>query len=492
MTHLVVSLVENDPARVAGSAQAAFESGADLVEVRLDHVKGLTASKVKDIRHALRGPAIATLRSEREGGRSKLGKSAREDMLLKVSEAGFEYIDLELGRDASVLEAIQEEDWRPRVIVSRHFTKPVSKSAVQSALRSALEQGDIAKVAMACEDAADALMLAQIGLDLSKRRKRFSLIGMGHQGQLTRACAGAIGSELVYASLPGKEAAPGQMEAGLQAALLKEGSVLLGLVGHPVSHSVSKPMQEAALARAGLRGIYLPLDFPERTFDRAALKTLRALGLKGLNVTIPHKWKAFEMSQRRGENAKATGAVNTLNFRGTVAYGENTDVNGFSRLLDGKMTITRGLKTLVVGAGGAARAVAYVLTERDVRLSVLDKEKKRARALARMFRARAVTWGQLRRERAEFDLIVNCSPIGMKGLPGNPVKPWLLGPGKNYIDIIFNPPATEAMKETESKGGRALGGLEMLVQQGAESFRIWTGIEPDIEAMREAARSALK
>jgi len=492
MTHLVVSLVEKEIAGIAGSAQAAFESGADLVEVRLDHLKSLTAGKVRELRHAVRGPAIATLRSAKEGGRSKLGRRAREEMLLRISEAGFEYVDLELSRDVSVLEELREEEWRPRIIASKHFQRPVPKSAVQGALRSALEAGDIAKVAMTCESAADAVMLAQIGLDFSKKNKKFAVIGMGRQGQLTRACARAIGSELVYASHRGKEAAPGQMDVGLQAALLREGAVILGLIGHPVSHSVSKPMQEAALDKAGFRGVYLPLDFPEGTFDRAALKTLRSLGLKGINVTIPHKWKAFEMVHRRGDYAKATEAVNTLTFRGTVVHGENTDVNGFSRLLDGKITITPGLRTLMVGAGGASRAATYVLTERGVRLFVLDKEKKRARALARMFRARAVTWSQLRKERAEFDLIVNCSPVGMKGMPGNPLKPWLLGPGKNYIDIIFNPPVTEAMKEVERKGGKALGGLEMLVQQGAESFRIWTGLEPDVESMREAARSALK
>lgn len=492
MTHLVVSLVEKNLTSIADSSKAAFGAGADLVEVRLDHFKGLSPSKAKEIRQVVRGPAIATLRSSREGGRSGLGSRAREEMLTRISEAGFEYIDLELDRDSSVLEAIREEEWRPRIILSKHFSKPVPKSAVKSALRSALELGDVAKVAMVCDDASHAIMLAQIGLELSKRRKRFAVIGMGSQGQLTRACANAIGSELVYASFPGKEAAPGQMPIQLQAALLREDAVLLGLVGHPVSHSVSKPMQEAALAKAGLRGAYLPLDFPQGRFDRNSVKTLRSLGFKGLNVTIPHKWKAFEMSHKRSEFAKATGSVNTLSFRGTQVYGENTDVNGFSRLLDGKITITRGLKTLMVGAGGAARAVAYVLSERDARISVLDKEKKRARSLARMFRARAVTWAQLWKEKAEFGLLVNCSPVGMRGVPGNPLKPWLLGPGQDYIDIIFNPPKTEAMKETEKKGGTAIGGLEMLVQQGAESFRMWTGVEPDVEAMREAARSALR
>lgn len=492
MVSLVVSLVEEDPVGVAESAKAAFAAGADLVEVRLDHIKGLNAAKVKEIRSVVRGPAIATLRSTREGGRSSLGKRRRDELLVKISEAGFEYVDLELGRDAGVLESVLEEDWRPHIIVSKHFMKPVPKSEVQRALRVALEHADIAKVAMACENAADAIMLARVGQALSKTRKRFTIIGMGPQGQITRACARAIGSELVYASLPGKPAAPGQIEAGLQTKLLRGEAILLGLVGHPVSHSVSKPMQEAAMARAGLVGMYLPLDFPEGSFDRAALKTLRTLGFKGLNVTIPHKWKAYEMSHRRGDYAKATEAVNTLSFKGTTIHGENTDVNGFSRLLDGKITITPGLKTLMIGAGGAARAVAYVLTERDARLYVLDKEKKRARSLARMFKARAVTWSQLRRNRVEFDLIVNCSPVGMKGLPGNPVKPWVLGPGKSYVDIIFNPPETEAMLEARRRGGRAFGGLDMLVQQGAESFRIWTGAEPDVEAMQEAARRALR
>lgn len=492
MTHLVASLVEGSVSGVSDSSKLAFLAGADTIEVRLDHLKGVNAKLVREARRAVQGPTIATLRSKAEGGGSRLPKASRHELLATIAEAGFEYIDLEAARDGDIFDYISGEDWRPQVIASKHFFTPVKRAEIEEAFDRAFDIGDVAKVAMACDSADDALMLARVGQDLSRRKKRFAVIGMGTQGQLTRVFARQIGSEFVYACIPGMQAAPGQLDVATQAEMLSGSAVVLGLVGHPVSHSVSKPMQEAALKKAGLTGLYLPLDFPENSFDKQALKMVKGLGFKGLNVTIPHKGRAFEMSSRLRENARATEAVNTLIFRGSLIEGENTDVTGFSRMLDGKITIYRGMKVLVVGAGGAARAVAYVLTERGARVSVLDKEKPRARALAKMFKARAVTWAGLRREHEEFDLIINCSPVGMKSTPGNPIKPWAFGSGKTYVDIIFNPPVTEAMHEAGRRATRSFSGLEMLVQQGAESFRIWMGTEPDVAAMRDAAQGALR
>jgi len=252
-------------------------------------------------------------------------------------------------------------------------------------------------------------------------------------------------------------------------------------------------MQEAAIDRAGLVGSYIPFDFPPEELDRRALNTLREFGFVGLNVTIPHKGWAFDICSRKGPAATATGAANTLTLGQKSVVGENTDVTGFARLIDGKIIILRNLKCLVVGAGGAARAVVYVLKERGARVTITDIEMKRARKLAREFKCKAVPPGSFYRTKQDFSLIVNCTPVGMKGVSDkSPVKDYLFGPGTVFIDIIFNPPETTAMKMAKQRGASAHGGLEMLVQQGAESFRLWTGKEPDVEAMREAARRALE
>jgi len=493
MTQIVASLVEKTPSGVADSSRKAFGVGADLVEVRLDHLDSISADTISQTRRAAQGPTIATLRSRRQGGRSDLKDKDRESKMSQVVGSDFEYVDFELGTDDKLLAKVMEEEIRPITIVSHHFGKPVSRSKVESTLIDACKAGDIGKVAMPCEHAGHAIMLAQLGLNLAKSRKRYVLIGMGAQGQLTRVCANQIGSKLAYACLPGKEAAPGQLDIVAQNRLLKGKRLLLGLLGHPVSHSVSKPMQEAAIDRAGLVGSYIPFDFPSEELDRRALNTLRELGFIGLNVTIPHKQWAFDICSRMGTAAAETKAVNTLTLGQKSIVGENTDVTGFARLIDGKIIILRNHKCLVVGAGGAARAVVYVLTERGARVTITDIEMKRARKLAREYDCRAVAPGSFFRSKDEFSLIVNCTPVGMKGVSDkSPVKDYLFKPGSAFIDIIFNPPETTAMKIAMQRGASAHGGLEMLVQQGAESFRLWTGKEPDVESMRQAARRALE
>jgi shikimate dehydrogenase len=234
------------------------------------------------------------------------------------------------------------------------------------------------------------------------------------------------------------------------------------------------------------------LDFPAKELDRKTLLALRDLGFAGVNVTVPHKEWAYDMSSVRGKSAE-TGAVNTIKFGTKHIIGENTDVYGFRRLLGAKIYIGKNTRCLVVGAGGVARAVVHVLREKGGQVKLTDVDMERARGLGRRYRARAVTIGALWKLRKDFDLIVNCSPIGMKGVSDDsPVKPYLFRPGVTFIDVVFNPPVTTAMKVAKRSGAEAVGGLEMLVQQGAESFRFWTGRRPDVDVMREAARRALE
>ncbi len=492
MTQVVASLVERDFEGIADSARIAFRQGADLVECRLDHLQGLSKTGVSEARKAALGPAISTLRSTSEGGRSGLRGDRRNALLQAQLEADFEYVDLELRTDRKFISSLDRGRWESRLIVSCHFLKPVKKQVVERTLQECASLGHVGKVAMTCENASDALALAEVGMKWATRKSPYVLIGMGPQGLLTRVFADRLGSHLAYACLSGRPAAPGQLDITTQQRLLARDKTVFGLIGHPVSHSVSKPMQEAAIADRGLIGAYIPLDFPPDEFTAAAVSTLRKLGLRGLNVTIPHKKKAFSLCDKRGPAATDTGAVNTIKFDGKRLYGENTDVKGFSELIGGKIIITRGTKALLVGAGGAARAAIYILSERGARVTVVDIEKSRADQLAKMFHAHSQSLPRVFKSGNSYDVVVNCSPVGMKGIPGNPVVKNLFHKGSAFFDVIYNPQVTKAMETAEKAGAKAYGGLEMLVQQGAESFRIWTGSEPNVEVMREAAREALQ
>jgi shikimate dehydrogenase/3-dehydroquinate dehydratase type I len=493
MTRIVASLIERDASGISESSKRAYASGADIVELRLDHLKDLNEGSVLAARQAALGPAIATLRSKHEGGLSKLEGPARGHILRSVIDSDFEYVDLEVRADSGLLKSIRKDELRPVTIASHHFPRPVTRRTVEKAVQIACSMGDIGKVAMPCEHAGHAMDLVQVALNLSKTKKRYIIIGMGRQGSITRICADKLGSELVYACMPGREAASGQLSVESQRAPMDRERILVGLLGHPVSHSVSKPMQEAAMSEAGMIGTYLPLDFPPKELSRRTLHLLKELGFAGINVTIPHKRWAFETCTKKGIAAAATKAVNTIILTRGNIVGENTDVIGFSKLIEGKTSLSEDTRCLVIGAGGAARAVAYHLSKNRVRFAVTDKDMARARALAREFDCRPVTAKELWENDEDFLLVVNCSPVGMKGVSADsPVKDFVFKPGAVFIDIIFNPPKTTAMALAEAKGARAFGGLEMLVQQGAESFRLWTGREPNVDAMREAARRALE
>ena len=493
MTRIVASLVERSVSGVSRSSKEAFRQGADLVEVRLDHMalKKLDSRTLSEVRGAVHGSAIATLRSTEEGGRSRLRGPAREKALRAVLAAGFEHVDLELERDAKLLEECRGNG-RPQVIASCHLARPAPAREVEKALDRSCRAGDMGKVAVPCEDAGQALALAALGMRRSAKGGEFTLIGMGEQGQLTRVCAGRMGSSMVYCCLRGKPAAPGQLDVRSQSSLGRPDRPVLGLLGHPVAHSVSKPMQEAALRAAGLPGVYLNLDVPPEELTRGVLETMRRLGFSGLNVTIPHKERVRSLCDGLDPEATAAGAVNTITFEGTGIYGKNTDIIGFGEAIESKTDICPDTAALIVGAGGAARAAALSLGRAGAHVTVAARDPKKGERVAKELGADPVPIASLTRASRSFDVIVNCTPIGTKGLGGAiPVDAGLFRKGVVYFDMVYNPPVTKTMKMATARKAKTIGGLEMLVRQGAESFRSWTGTEPDLRAMRAAARRAL-
>ena len=272
----------------------------------------------------------------------------------------------------------------------------------------------------------------------------------------------------------------------------------VGLIGWPVGHSGSPRMHNAAFAAAGMDWVYLPLPVPVTPKDRIgeAVRGLEALGFRGANVTIPHKRNVMSHLSDISAVARAAGAVNTLTVRdsGDLA-GDNTDVWGFYSVLEEAEWSAHGGSALVLGAGGSARAVLTGLLEagcRDVR--VHNRTRTRAEELVRDFRALYpaaslhVTGSEQEVSAAgrEVDLVVNSTSLGMDPhvdtCPVAPDFPWRSG--QWAYDLVYNPPATLFLRRAGQGGALCIGGMEMLVRQGARSFEIWTGRMPDLDLMR--------
>jgi shikimate dehydrogenase len=274
----------------------------------------------------------------------------------------------------------------------------------------------------------------------------------------------------------------------------------LAVLGHPVSHSRSPAMQNAALEALGLGGdwSYEAIDLEPAAFG-ARVKELHGEGFVGANVTIPHKEAALAVADEISEAAERIGAANTLSFRGGGIRADNTDAPGLIAALPGP---AEGRSALVMGAGGSARATVWALAERGALVSIWNRTPERADELVRDLatagagtpaegRLRAVTAEQVRGN--GYELIVNCTAIGMRDedpFEELPLAPERLTAGVVVVDLVYAGSESRLVREARDREAIAVEGLEVLVRQGAESLRIWTGMNPPLDVMREAARGA--
>ncbi|MSP14526.1 MAG: shikimate dehydrogenase [Chloroflexi bacterium] len=275
---------------------------------------------------------------------------------------------------------------------------------------------------------------------------------------------------------------------------------LVGVMGWPVKHSVSPAMHNAAFAHLGLDWAYLPLPvMPEQV--GAALAGLKAMGFAGSNVTVPHKQTVMPFLQELSPAAQALGAVNTIVVDGERLLGDNTDWAGFLAALAEAGYSPDGQDCAVLGAGGSARAIVYALASRGAQVTVYNRNLERARQLVvdlapvwPQSRLAARPLSALAQLPAATRLLVNTTPVGM--WPNTGVSPWPEGlPLPDYVtvyDLVYNPGQTTLLEQARSAGVQGIGGLGMLIHQGAIAFTRWTGQQAPIAVMRAACAEALQ
>jgi shikimate dehydrogenase len=270
---------------------------------------------------------------------------------------------------------------------------------------------------------------------------------------------------------------------------------LVGVFGHPVAENPTIVMQEAAFQELGLNWRYLTIEvYPEDLEN--AIKGMRAFNMRGINLTIPHKVEVLKYLDEVAEDARLMGAVNTVLREGDRLIGENTDGKGFLySLREDTQVDPAGKRIVVLGAGGAARAITVELALAGAaHLTVVNRSAERGQALVSLLNektpvtAEFVQWDDVYALPANTDVLVNATSIGL--YPDVTAKPDLdydtITANMIVCDVIPNPPHTPFLKEAEARGARTLDGLGMLVYQGAIGFKMWTGLDAPVEVMHQA------
>ncbi len=468
------------------------DNGIRLVELRLDYIQGEV-----NVRRLLKDrpcPVIVTCRRKADGGRWEHSEEARQTLLRTAIVEGADYVDLE----DDVAAGIRRYGATKRLISHHDFQKtPADLTLLHKRLASM--DADVVKIAAMANHPTDNLRMLQM-----VHASKLPTVGicMGDIGVPTRILAGRYGAPFTFATFNDDRAlAPGQigwrqMREMYRYETITPATKIYGVVADPVAHSLSPVVHNAALAAAGVNAVYLPFRVPAEQLDEF-LSAAARWPLAGLSVTIPHKEAVLKHAASVDDLVRSIGAANTLTFGAEGIAAANTDaiaaVESLAAALQGDDAAKQeglGLKTaIVLGAGGAARAVAFGLKKQGVEVTVTSRTVDRAKKIAAEVGCKAVEWTA--RHRMPYDCIVNATPVGMHpNVDETPYDKEHLRPYMVVFDTVYNPENTLLVKEARAAGCRTVTGVEMFVRQASIQFRIWNGVEPPHQVMREALKRA--
>lgn len=484
MTLVVATARGETPDELYDAARRAAEH-ADWVEVRLDGPSGLPW----DLRafFSFSKPCIATVRHADDGGASHADDRTRADLLRRAMKAGARGIDVEAWSDELKPLLQEARELGVMVIVSRHVLDgtPDATTLARMLEEAAFVGGDVAKLATSVQNPEDAAALVEAAHRTRARRIPYALMAVNDP--FLRLAAPQLGMRFVYASVPGGvPGASGQVPAPTLRrawrAAAPSGTGPTGatraafLLGHPVAHSKSPRMQNAAFEEAGVDACYLALDVAPGALA-ATLAGLKATNALGCNLTLPHKEAALTLMDEVDASARDAGAVNTVVFRGGRAIGHNTDGAGALDALREAGVRLPDARVLVLGAGGTAAALVAAMRGRVKELVVANRTPARAATLG----VPTLPWERVGEALRNVDLLVNATSLGLKG-ETLPFSLASMMPGAAVLDCAY--PDTPLAREAQERGLLLVRGEAMLLHQGARAFELWTGEPAPVGVMR--------
>jgi 3-dehydroquinate dehydratase/shikimate dehydrogenase len=473
--------------------------GAKLVELRLDYINGQI--NLKRLFGERPCPVVCTIRREIDGGKWRGQEDERQMVLRAAIVDGVEYVDLE----EDVAKSIRRYGKTKRIISYHDFRQtPEDLAAVHTRL-SALDP-DIIKLATLANSPHDNLRMLQL-----VQSAKIPTVGicMGDLGTPSRILCGRFGAPFTYASFHHERLlAPGQLSFDQMSQIyhyeaIQPDTILLGVIADPIGHSLSPLVHNAALREAGLNAVYVPFRVPAEHLEQF-LADAHHWGIRGLSVTIPHKETVLKKLTKFDPAVKGIGAANTLVFEGEDLIGYNTDfraaIDSLERAVSSALQTAGGTahahagledkKALVLGAGGAARAMAYGLGRNGAKVVIAGRTFKRAQQLAHALGCESLDWNN--RHAISPDIIVNCSPVGMHpNVDETPYDKRHLRPGIVVFDMVYNPENTLLIKDARAQGCIVVTGVEMFVRQASLQFKLFTGKDGPWELMRDTLKRAI-
>lgn len=464
------------------------EEVADIVELRLDYIHELDLGRLLAHKPL---PVIATCRPVSERGRFSGEESSRLSLLRDACRLGADFVDIEL----EAWSHFKAQGKSKRIISYHNFKEtPANLEDIVKRLDSA--DADIIKIATMAGSISDNLAIFDL---LKKSQRPMIALCMGEDGLISRILAPKFGSFLTFASLSeGQESAPGQIPAAQLKSLyrfdeINEETEIYGVIGNPIAHSMSPAIHNAAFDRLGLNKVYLPFKVEDVV---KFVESFKAIGVKGYSVTIPHKEGVLAALDEVDELAQKIGAVNTVLEREGRLFGYNTDSSAAIFSLEPALgespegTALSGKRVVVLGAGGAARAVVFALSEKGAKVTILNRTVERAKRLAQEVGAK---WGPLSDiSKMKMDVLVNATSVGMyPEVDETPVSKEIFRPGLVVFDMVYNPLETRLLREAKEAGCECITGLEMFVEQAKEQFELWTGKDAPTDLMRQVVLECL-
>lgn len=473
--------------------QEAVKRGASFIELRLDFL-----AKAVDFQRLLpfkKCSWVATLRRRDDGGRFNGSEADRKMILRQAIVSGFDWVDLE----TDIAQEIPRFGKVKRIVSYHNLTE--TPDDLEGIFEKMCKQdADVLKVATMATKPSDNIRVLKL---IQKAPKPTIGHCMGDLGVPSRLLALKYGAPFIYAAFNKERGiAPGlpsleELRRFYNLAGIDKNTKVYGVIGDPVAHSLSPMLHNQLFKHVNINAVYLPFRVPRGQLPEM-LQNFEQIPVEGYSVTIPHKEAAAAIAVGTDQRVKDTQAANTLVRRPNGFWAANTDYPAALECIRGtKPTGEDGMprewdscQALLLGAGGAARAIAYALKELGVATTIASRTIDRAERLAKEVGGKAVEWTS--RHRITCEVLVNCTPVGMHPeVDESPIHASFLKPGMLVFDTVYTPETTMLVKDSRTRGCKVVTGVEMFVRQAAKQFKYFTDVEPDLDKMREVMRRAL-